>query len=222
MTQTRRYGTYIRTPEFRAKWRAIRIRGKYKPCAVCPTVVYWPRYDEKVRRFKTCSKACLSILFTKMRSGKSIAISQENRERSAQRRRLWNTQVWAGSKHNIQARFKIGSSRRGSKNYSWKGGIYPENHAIRHSIPYRLWREAVFKRDNFTCVFCKAKSCAGNPVIIQADHIKSFADYPGLRFKLSNGRTLCLPCHRKTPTYGTHKKNGKNIKQVPVKVIVSG
>lgn len=33
------------------------------------------------------------------------------------------------------------------------------------------------------------------------DHIKPFAYYPDLRFELSNGRTLCIDCHKKTDTY---------------------
>lgn len=35
-----------------------------------------------------------------------------------------------------------------------------------------------------------------------ADHIKSYALYPKLHLELNNGRTLCIPCHRKTPNYG--------------------
>jgi hypothetical protein len=49
---------------------------------------------------------------------------------------------------------------------------------------------------------------------LNADHIKSWAHYPELRFDTSNGRTLCLSCHHKTDTFGaknirhnaTHKK----------------
>ena len=35
-----------------------------------------------------------------------------------------------------------------------------------------------------------------------ADHVKPWALYPELRYDLDNGRTLCVPCHKKTETYG--------------------
>lgn len=37
---------------------------------------------------------------------------------------------------------------------------------------------------------------------LHADNIKPFALYPELRFEVTNGRTLCIPCHKKTGTYG--------------------
>lgn len=41
----------------------------------------------------------------------------------------------------------------------------------------------------------------GYTVVLNADHIKPFAYFPELRLELSNGRTLCVECHRKTPTF---------------------
>lgn len=61
----------------------------------------------------------------------------------------------------------------------------------------REWRSEIFKRDNFTCQLCWKSGGK-----LQADHIKSFSAYPELRFDLSNGRTLCVLCHAKTPNYG--------------------
>ena len=77
-----------------------------------------------------------------------------------------------------------------------------ENHKIRTSWDYTKWRTSVYKRDNFTC-----QDCGKRGIRLEADHIKPFAFFPELRFELSNGRTLCKDCHKKTPTYG-----GRNYK----------
>ena len=62
---------------------------------------------------------------------------------------------------------------------------------------YRLWREAVFARDAFTCQECGV--VGGH---LQADHIKAWALHPDLRYEVSNGRTLCRECHMMTDTFG--------------------
>lgn len=80
---------------------------------------------------------------------------------------------------------------------SWKGGIKKEKDR-RKSYEYKLWRDAVFKRDYYTCQHCGIKN-----VNLQADHIKPWCNFPELRYELSNGRTLCVPCHKKTDTYGS-------------------
>ena len=77
----------------------------------------------------------------------------------------------------------------GELHHSWKGGISVLNNE-RASSDYAIWRRNVFKRDNFTCQVCDITG-----VYLHADHIQSFADYPQLRYELSNGRTLCVPCH---------------------------
>lgn len=90
----------------------------------------------------------------------------------------------------------------GANQHLWKGGITPQDELIRKSREYKLWREAVFKRDDFTC-----QGCGLRGVQLQADHIKPFAWFPELRFAIDNGRTLCVPCHRKTPTFGEKSKD---------------
>lgn len=89
--------------------------------------------------------------------------------------------------------------QQGDKSHFWKGGVTPANKLLRQSLEFRLWRTAVFTRDNFTCVWCGQRGGR-----IEPDHIKQFAYYPELRFAIDNGRTLCHECHKKTDNYG-HK-----------------
>ncbi len=96
-----------------------------------------------------------------------------------------------------EVRMKLSQSHKGAKSYLWKGGITPINQSIRSSLEYRLWREAVFARDNWTCVWCGQRSGNGIKIILNADHIQKFAYFPELRFAIDNGRTLCKECHYK-------------------------
>lgn len=107
-----------------------------------------------------------------------------------------------GKPRSLETRLKISNAQRGEKAYWWKGGITEIHFKIRNSIEYRLWREAVFERDCYTCVFC-GDNKGGN---LNADHIKRFADYPELRFAIDNGRTLCEDCHKTTDTWGNKKQ----------------
>lgn len=119
----------------------------------------------------------------------------------------------ANSNPSKETRIKksLGAKKRvenGTHNF-WKGGICEQNKIIRQSMEYKLWRTAVFERDNYTCIWCGEKSKKGKSLEIQADHIKPFADYPELRFAIDNGRTLCRDCHKTTDTFGWNKYNKK-------------
>lgn len=81
---------------------------------------------------------------------------------------------------------------KGDKHWNWKGGATPINAALRHQYEYTEWRKSVYERDNWTCqecgIHCKPKN-------ITAHHIKSFHDYPELRYDIDNGITYCRSCH---------------------------
>ena len=53
-------------------------------------------------------------------------------------------------------------------------------------------RQAVFERDNFTCVQCGANVKSG--AVLEVDHIKEFED--GGKTTLDNGQTLCTDCNK--------------------------
>jgi 5-methylcytosine-specific restriction endonuclease McrA len=86
---------------------------------------------------------------------------------------------------------------RGPKCNFWRGGVSTENERQRKSLEYRIWRKAVFERDNYTCIWCGIRGGT-----LHADHIKPFSLFPELRFAIDNGRTLCIACHKTTDTYG--------------------
>jgi hypothetical protein len=101
-----------------------------------------------------------------------------------------------------RSRMSTNSPHKGARSRWWKGGVRPLHRQIRDSVEYRLWRERVFKRDNYTCVECRARNGQGKTVAFHAHHIKPFATFPDLRFSDANGVTLCIPCHRQTDSYG--------------------
>ncbi len=110
-----------------------------------------------------------------------------------------------------EQRRKLSEANRGSKSHLWRGGISHRTRTDRAnvmaSVEYRIWRTSVFQRDNYTCIFCGATSGNGKAVYLCADHIKPYALFPEHRLDISNGRTLCLACHRKTDTFGSKVHN---------------
>ena len=89
--------------------------------------------------------------------------------------------------------------------------LYPVNYQIRRLHNYTKWRTDVFKRDGYTC-----KNCNKRGEKLNADHIIPlsfiFRKYKIKTIKeallcdelwdVSNGRTLCEPCHKLTSTWG--------------------
>lgn len=118
-------------------------------------------------------------------------ISQASRISSIGNRRA------LGTKRSLEHRILLRELHLGEKCIFWQGGVSKENRRLRTGLGYKIWREAVFSRDDYTCQECKARGGELN-----ADHIKPFALFPEFRLELSNGRTLCVPCHRKTDTWG--------------------
>lgn len=91
------------------------------------------------------------------------------------------------SKRNIETN----PFQRGELSPRWKGGKHRSERARDMARQeYKHWRSDVFNRDNWTCQTCQVRG-----VYLEAHHIKSWSKYPELRYELSNGVTLCKPCH---------------------------
>jgi len=99
---------------------------------------------------------------------------------------------------------KMSKSHKGEKCHLWKGGITPKNLLIRMSLEFKLWRESVFTRDNYTC-----QKCGQSGGYLHSHHIFNFATYLDLRFAIDNGITLCKECHNKFHRKYGNKNNTK-------------
>jgi len=93
-------------------------------------------------------------------------------------------------------------------------GRTPINKIIRRSVEFKLWREAVFARDDYTCQKCNQR---GN--ILHPHHIFNFADFPDLRFEVDNGITFCEKCHRLFHKRFGYKNNEKQLQEFLLKDI---
>lgn len=84
----------------------------------------------------------------------------------------------------------------------WKGGITSENHRIRGCAEVRLWREAVFARDNWTCQKTGVRTGGLN-----AHHIQNFSSCKNLRTLIENGITLSKRIHEEFHKMYGYKNN---------------
>lgn len=82
---------------------------------------------------------------------------------------------------------KAGQKRLyGEENPMWKADARRKDRTGKHGS----WARAIVSRDGATC-----QRCSATGVELHAHHIKPYADFPELRWELSNGETLCYACH---------------------------
>jgi len=107
-------------------------------------------------------------------------------------KKTWVVSPTKGKKLSILHRKHISEEhlKNKEKHPMWKGGIYLGNCKIRKSLESKLWRESVFKRDDFICQKCKERGGT-----LHRHHILNFAQYEDLRFDTDNGLTFCKSCH---------------------------
>ncbi len=78
----------------------------------------------------------------------------------------------------------------------WSGFKSDFNRRLRSGSKWKIWRELVFLRDNFTCQNSNCEYCDNKiGVMLHPHHIKPLAQYPELAFKIENGITYCKEFH---------------------------
>lgn len=83
------------------------------------------------------------------------------------------------------------SVMKGSQHPNWKGGYSSIRQTDYRSKRYRDFRKSVLDRDSWAC-----RDCDATRVQFHVHHLKSWGPYPKLRYRKSNGLTLCVPCHK--------------------------
>ncbi len=202
---------------------SVPVRAKAKPTSIDHNIIF-DLYrsglsDSEIANQLNCSKSLVQTAIYRhcpeIRRDKNVSIRMSQ---------LTKNREWVNGKPNL----------KGEKNPQWKGGKTILNYSIRADARYKSWRFNVFERDGYICQFCGNKSQKDNKVILHADHIiplhelvdiyqiKSIEDARSCDeiWDISNGRTLCRACHKKTPTYGVNA--AKNILAAGLAVNVCG
>jgi hypothetical protein len=102
----------------------------------------------------------------------------------------------------------VSKNKKGKNSPFWKGGKSSIYKRLRNSRKFKVWRKAVFERDDYTCQHCHVKGG-----YLEPHHIKSFTYFPKERFNVNNGMTLCRKCHLKTDNFGTKARILHEIKK---------
>ena len=176
-----------------------KLTGKYFNCLICKKEFYRP--PSSFKRAQYCSYVCYGKArigienFHNINKGHIVIYNCEECIKKIEVKKA----NYDKAKHHFCsvkcASIYQGRLKSKENHWNWKGGITTENHLLRDSLRYKHWRIQIFQRDKFACVMCGYRSHKKRD--IRADHIKPFSLYPKLRFDISNGRTLCLPCDLK-------------------------
>ena len=185
-----------------------------KPCAKCGTV-FKPFGETKNRVSKYCSKSCWSVRKHSPRGCLTCGVSVRNPKKYCGMD--CRNKAYVGKFASDATRQKMSDAKEGYMpvNVFKPKEQHPNWIADRSQVNRRwwpenkTWRMAVLKRDNYQCQMCSVRSTRGNRVVFDVDHIKPWSKFPDLRFEISNGRTLCRPCHMKTDTWLGKARWGK-------------
>lgn len=176
-----------------------------KHCAACGSM-FSPKGEHRNRVAKYCSKSCWS-----KRNG--VAICGHCKTEISPWKKYCGLScrnaAYLGRKASPETIAKMSQSKKGYMpvNVFQSGEKHPHWKTDRSQVnrrwwpEYKGWRLKVLARDNYTCQICGIRSIKGQRIVFDVDHIKSWAKHPDLRFELSNGRTLCRPCHKLTPSW---------------------
>jgi len=181
------------------------VKGiKQSPEHIAKRMASWKQstaYIKAKERFIALNKSRIGIPLKKETKEKQ-SVSMQGKQNSL------------GTKRSVEYKMRLSEYWKDNPNHNhYVDGKCHERSSARVKdmgrLEYRLWRQGVFERDNYTCQHCGKVGYK-----LAADHIKPYSTHPELRYDIDNGRTLCMSCHTKTDTYGgkalLYKESSKN------------
>ncbi len=123
--------------------------------------------------------------------------SEETRQKMSENR-MGEKNHFYGKSHTRSSRKKMSDARdgiTGDKCWNWikDRNQVIEKHRLRGTSEWKEWRIGVFERDEYTC-----QECGEGGSNLEPHHIVPLRISMDTLFDLTNGITLCRPCHQKT------------------------
>ncbi len=124
-----------------------------------------------------------------------------------------NNHPMYGKKHSLETRKKMSLALKGKFGEharNWKGGISSIGKQIRNHPKYKIFRQKVYRRDNWICQECDIRGgdlelhhIKALSLIIKENNIKTAEDINNCEelWNVDNGLTLCNDCHCETDNY---------------------
>lgn len=176
-------------------------RRQYRRCLVCHKEFWAFRSNIKRREVKYCSQRCYQIIKDKRKQQECQMCDKTFLPFSYQTKRGYGKYCSRGC---------WDSFRRGEHDHYVRGGLTLLARQLRKTVQYTDWRKKCLERDKYSCQDC------GREDNLNVDHIIPFtyllkklkimtievALGMSVLWQLSNGNTLCAPCHRQKDTYG--------------------
>lgn len=143
---------------------------------------------------------------------------QKGRRVSVSSRKKMSLSVKSRPVVSKETRRKMSVAHKGERSHHWRGGITSFNQSLRTSLPYSEWRQSVFVRDEYACQHCgkiggylEVDHIRLFSVILKENEINTFEKAIECEelWEISNGQTLCRPCHVKKT-----RKDLKKLKSI--------
>lgn len=173
---------------------------------------------------------------SKLSDSHRLAISNANKgkKRSLEIKQKMKDRM-TGKKFSDATKKKMADSHKGKNKQKWSlerrlayikkvnTGRTVLRTSLRNSKDYKDWRENIFKRDNYTCQICTKQGGNLNAdhhpvpfaVLLTVHEIKTSEDAVLCKeLWKAEGRTLCVPCHRKTDTYSRKLSNKSFLAEI--------